>query len=342
VTVPPDIFGISAIGASQTAGTQFTVGTITAQLYSGGTDTSYTGTKTLTFSGPGTSSKGNAPTYPASVTFTNGIATNINITLYKAETTTLTATQGAITGTSNSFTIAGKSASGFSIDTVATQTAGTAFGVTLRAVDSYGNGASYAKSVTMSWTATPANSPNGDVPLFPSTATSLTFANVSGQGVAVATGINLYGATSTKSLKATVTAPASDVGFTGTSANFVVNAASASIIAFINCTQPTSANTTCTGSPLSTGNNGTLQANVALKDQYGNVAVAPGAVSITLTSSSTTDYTVSPSPVTINPGGSQTNRFTVTPATNNPATTRITAHVTLGGSWSDITIQVTK
>ena len=65
VSTPPDTFGISAIGASQNAGSAFTIGTITAQLYSGGTDTTYTGVKTLTFSGPGTSSKGNAPTYPA-------------------------------------------------------------------------------------------------------------------------------------------------------------------------------------------------------------------------------------------------------------------------------------
>jgi type II secretory pathway pseudopilin PulG len=341
VTTPPDTFGISTIG-SQTAGTAFTVATITAQLYSGGTDTAYSGSKTLTFSGPGTSSKGNAPTYPVTVTFTNGIATSIPITLFKAETTSLTVTQGFITGTSNSFTVAGKAAAGLAIDTVGTQTAGTAFGVTVRAVDTYGNPASYNKAVTVSWAATPANSPNGDVPLFPSTATSLTFADFGGQGVAVATGIKLYGASATKSLKATVTAPASDAGFTGTSANFVVNAATPSVMAFINCTQPSSANTACTGSPLSTGNNGTLQGNVALKDQYGNVAVASGAVAISLTSSNTGQYTVSPSSVSIGVGGSQTNQFTVTPATNNPATTTITAHVTSGGSWPDVTIQVKK
>jgi hypothetical protein len=340
VSVPPDTFGISNIGA-QNAGTAFTVATITAQLWSGGTDTSYTGSKTLTFTGPSTSAKGNAPTYPATVTFTNGVATNVPITLYTAETTTLTATQGLITGTSNSFTVAGKAASGFTIDTVGTQTAGTAFGVTVRAVDQYGNPAAYAKSVTMAWT-NPLSSPNGTAPLYPSTATSLTFSNVGGQGLAIATGIKLYNASSSTSLKATVTAPASDVGFTGTSANFVVNAASPSTMAFINCTQPSSANTTCTGSPLPTGNNGTLQANVALKDTYGNIAVATGAVTISLTSSSTTNYTVSPASVTISSGGSQSNQFTVTPAKNNPATTTITAHVTSGGSFADITIQVTK
>ena len=109
-----------------------TIATITAQLYSGGTDTTYTGVKTLAFSGPWTSSKGNAPTYPASVTFTNGIATNVSFTDFTAETTTLTATQGLITGSSNSFTVAGGAAASFTIDTVATQTVNTAFGVTVR------------------------------------------------------------------------------------------------------------------------------------------------------------------------------------------------------------------
>ena len=50
VTSPPDTFGISAIGASQTAGSAITIATITAQLYGGGTDTTYTGVKTLVFS----------------------------------------------------------------------------------------------------------------------------------------------------------------------------------------------------------------------------------------------------------------------------------------------------
>ncbi len=335
VTTPPDTFGISAIGASQNAGSAITIATITAQLYGGGTDTTYTGVKTLTFTGPGTSVKGNAPSYPATVTFTNGVATNVSFTTYKAETTTLTATQGLITGTSNSFTVNGGATAGFTIDPVGTQTAGTAFGATVRTVDAYGNPATYtAGSHTIVWTG-PANSPGGTPPLYPSTATSLTFSNVGGQGVAIATGINLYKAAST-------TLTATEGAKTGTSVSFTVNGAAPASMAFINCTQPSAANTTCAGSPLSTGNNGTLQANVALKDTYGNIAAATSAVTISLTSSSTTDYTVAPSSVTISSGGSQSNQFTVTPAKNNPPTTTITAHVTSGGGFSDITIQVEK
>jgi type II secretory pathway pseudopilin PulG len=336
VSTPPDTFGISAIGASQNAGSAITVATITAQLYGGGTDTTYTGVKTLTFTGPGTSPKGNAPTYPATVTFTNGVATNVSFTTYNVETTTLTATQGLITGTSNSFTVNGGVTAGFTIDPVGTQTVNTAFGVTVRTVDAYGNPSTYTAGPpphAIVWTG-PANAPNGQAPLYPGTATSLTFNNVGGQGVAVATGIKLYKAAST-------TLTATEGAKTGTSASFTVNAASPTSIAFINCTLPSAANTTCAGSPLSTGNNGTLQANIALKDAYGNIATAASAVSINLTSSSTTDYTVAPTPVTIGVGGSQSNQLTVTPAQNNPATTTITAHATSGG-FADVTIQVQK
>jgi hypothetical protein len=104
VVAGPDTFSFSTIG-TQTAGTPFTV-TITANLAGGGVDTSYSGTKTITFSGPGTSVRGNAPTYPATVTFVNGVSNPLpSITLYKKETTTLTATDSAITGTSASFTV---------------------------------------------------------------------------------------------------------------------------------------------------------------------------------------------------------------------------------------------
>jgi type II secretory pathway pseudopilin PulG len=338
VTTPPDTFGFSAIG-SQTAGTGFTVATITAQLYSGGTDTTYTGSKTLTFTGPGTSPNGNAPTYPATVTFTNGIASAVPFTLYKAETTMLTATQGAITGSTGSFAVAGRTTAAFTIDPVGAQTAGTAFGVNVRAVDVYGNPSTYSGTKTVSWlNPGGGNSPNGTAPvLTAATETSLAFTNVSGQGVATATGVQLYLATNSSALKVTETG----TGYNGTSANFVVNAAAASSIAFINCTQPTSANTTCASPPFSTGNNGTLQANVALKDTYGNTAVAASAITVNLTSSSTTDYTVSPASVTIAAGGSQSQQLTVTPAQNNPSLTTITAHATSGG-FADKTVQVQK
>jgi hypothetical protein len=96
-----DSFSLST--PSPTAGTSFTE-TITAKLAAGGTDTTYTGAKSVVFTGPAASPSGSSPSYPASVTFTSGVGT-ASITLYDAQSTTLTATQGVVTGTSASFTV---------------------------------------------------------------------------------------------------------------------------------------------------------------------------------------------------------------------------------------------
>ena len=96
-------FSLSApTPSSPTAGSSFTV-TLTAQLVGGGTDTTYGGTRTITFSGASNSPLGSAPVYPANVTFTNGVGT-ATITLYNAASTTLSATDGTKTG-STTFTV---------------------------------------------------------------------------------------------------------------------------------------------------------------------------------------------------------------------------------------------
>ena len=101
----PGAFLVSA-PASATAGTAFNV-TITARLSSLATDTGYTGSHALTFSGPGTSNLNNAPTFPATGSFVNGVAT-ISVTLFKAETTTITVADGTPVrdGTSGAITVA--------------------------------------------------------------------------------------------------------------------------------------------------------------------------------------------------------------------------------------------
>jgi hypothetical protein len=103
----PSAFVISA-PATASAGNQFSV-TIQARQSDGSNDTAYTGAKTLSFSGPGTVG-GNAPTYPASVSFVNGFANNVKVTLFKAESTTITVADPgapARTGVSNSVTVSG-------------------------------------------------------------------------------------------------------------------------------------------------------------------------------------------------------------------------------------------
>ena len=92
-------------GGSKTAGTAFTT-TITATTNGVTTDTSYTGVKTISFSGPDASPSGTDPAYPATVTFTAGVGT-AGITLYAAESATLGVTDGTRSGAASVTVLAG-------------------------------------------------------------------------------------------------------------------------------------------------------------------------------------------------------------------------------------------
>jgi fibronectin type 3 domain-containing protein len=81
--------------SSVTAGTAFTV-TITAQV-GGATNTAYSGTRTVSWSGGATSPNGDLPTYTTSVTFTNGVGT-ASTTLYRTGNQALTAVEGPNSG----------------------------------------------------------------------------------------------------------------------------------------------------------------------------------------------------------------------------------------------------
>ena len=141
VSVDPstiDHFNIANPG-TQAAGVAFNV-SITAKDAYGNTVPSYTDSKVVAFSGPGNSPapSSTAPTYPGSVTFAAGVGT-ASITLFKAESTTLTATQASISGVSGNFTVDPGSANNFLVPTLGTQTAGVAFNETLTARDQWSN-----------------------------------------------------------------------------------------------------------------------------------------------------------------------------------------------------------
>ncbi|HJP79775.1 MAG TPA: hypothetical protein VJ914_36220, partial [Pseudonocardiaceae bacterium] len=141
-------FGVS-VPASPTAGVQQTVTLTTLDAYQNKA-TSYTGNHNLTWSGPGNAPNGQAPSYPSSATFTGGSAT-ATVTLYRAESTTLTTSDSAIAGTSPSFTVSAAAASQFNVPTPATQTAGTPFVLTITAQDPYQNKAtSYTSNHNLS------------------------------------------------------------------------------------------------------------------------------------------------------------------------------------------------
>jgi hypothetical protein len=133
-------FTISNPGA-QTAGTAFSV-SITAKDAYGNTATGYSGVKSVVFTGAASSPGGTAPSYPASVTFTNGVAATVPITLYNAASTTLTATEAGKSGSTASFTVGPAAANKLSFTQSPGNTvAGVAFAsqpkVTVQ--DQYGN-----------------------------------------------------------------------------------------------------------------------------------------------------------------------------------------------------------
>jgi len=105
----------------------------------GNTATGYTGI--VHFTGGGTS-----PTLPANYTFVgadNGVHTFTNgVTLTQAGNRSITATDtvtGTITGTSGTIVVAPLSATSLAVSAPANATAGTAFSITVTALDTYGN-----------------------------------------------------------------------------------------------------------------------------------------------------------------------------------------------------------
>jgi hypothetical protein len=204
---------------SPVAGTSFTEAVSALDTY-GNTSTAYTGTKCLAFSGPSNSPNHTAPSYPArgtcatglsSVTFSAGVA-SVPMTLVDAQTTTLTATGGAVAGTSLPFTVASGPVSVLTVANPGPQVAGTAFNVTITATDTYGNIFNGTLIPTFSG---PSNSPNGTAPSYPS---SVAFTNGSASA-----SITLFDAQST-------TLRMASGGVNGTSTSFTVSAAPAAVL----------------------------------------------------------------------------------------------------------------
>ncbi len=237
---------------SPTAGSAYNQ-TITAKDSYGNTASSYEGSKTVVFSGPGSSPSGKAPEYPASVSFTAGSA-GASIVIYDGGSTTLTATEGSLTGTSSSFTVGGASPVSFTLPTPATQTAGTSFNETITAKDVYGNNAGYSGKQTILFSG-PGASPEGKSPAYPS---SVTFSS----GVGTAEKITIYNAAAT-------TLTATQGSLTASTGSFTVNPASASQFSFATIGAQTAG----------------VQFGVTMtaEDQYGNLAKYEGTKSITFT-----------------------------------------------------------
>ncbi len=103
----------------------------------------------------------------SSVTFTSGVGVAA-ITLYDAQTTTLTATAGTINGTTSSFAVATANLSSLAVTNPGAQVAGQQFNVTVTGTDDLRQRFSGTVNPTFSG---PSNAPNGTAPIYPSSAT---------------------------------------------------------------------------------------------------------------------------------------------------------------------------
>lgn len=201
----------------------------------------------------------------------------------------------------------------FQVGSIAQQTAGSAFSVTITAkagnvTDTTYNG---VQSLVFSG---PSAAPDGTAPTYPSTATSVTFTN----GVGTATGIKLYEADPATTL--TVTQGTRS----GTAAAFVVAAAAPSKLFFSNCAVNGGTAGACPANVTALGNNGFVDFKLSVSDTYGNVPVtqAGWAWTVTVSHSNTTRFTLA----------QPTNQTITGPATESESTWRITLNGTAGGN----------
>jgi hypothetical protein len=276
--------------------------TITAEDAYGNTITTYTGSHNLTFGGPHvvgaytptvTSSAGVATNVgtATAIAFTNGVASvsgasNGVMTLYKAETVSVTVTDGTLSnGAGLSVTVSPGAAASLTLGAaLLTPAVGVADNLTVTAKDTYGNTATaYTGSHSLTF-AGASSGPNGNAPTVDSsagtvtafgTATAITFT----AGVAtVAAGNNgvmkLYRA---EAASVTVTD-----GTISTGAGLTVTAAAgaAANLAWVHVTLSAGSLSspclfTCTVTAL--GEGGTFTAKVAVTDTYGNIVSGVGA-----------------------------------------------------------------
>jgi prepilin-type N-terminal cleavage/methylation domain-containing protein len=135
--------------ASPVAGSEFMI-KVTATTDGTTTDLAYTGLKTLSFSGVANAPNGTAPTSTVTVDFITGVANNVPITLYKAETATLTVSDPTTSGTLPVTVAAGPMALTFSACPATLKKNTSLLNETVLRQDVWGNPSATATAVTVS------------------------------------------------------------------------------------------------------------------------------------------------------------------------------------------------
>jgi hypothetical protein len=325
---------ITSPAFSTTAGTSATNAFTTTLEDGSGNPTTSGSPITVNLASSSTGEKFAAASGGGSIASVTLPANTQSVTTFYADTAagTSTITVGA-TGLSNGTqieTITAGSAAKLAITSASfTATAGTsatnAFTTTVE--DAFGNPTTSGSAITVN---------------LASSSTGKKFAATSGGGsvASVTLPANTQSVTAfyADTVAGTPTITVSGAGLTpnGTQIETVVGA-SASVMTLSNCTF--NAGSIPCNTAFSLSNGGTLTAKVTVTDAFGNVP-ANTTVSMTVTSGSPANYTVSASPATIT-NGTVSSTFTVQKNGNANNNTTITIHAT-SGSYADLSFTVQK
>lgn len=340
--------------------------TVTAQDTYGNTDPTYTGAKSLTYSGPLASPAGNNPTVSDSsgsavafgsatpTSFSAGVATvsggaNGVMRLYKIGAATITVSDGTLSGTLATTT--GSTATKLILAAASTTPAPAATdNLTITAQDAYENTVTTytgSKNLTFSGAST---SPNGTAPTVANssgtatnfgTATAITFTS----GVAAVSSskngvMKLYRAEAAN-------VSVSDGTISSTPIAITVSPLTASRWGFTNVTLSAgslAANCVFACTVTSLGNSGTVKARVAVTDAYGNTVSALGSGHSAKVTVTTGSGTVSGSPLAIPATGAAetATTFTFTSKSSGSFTETITAAAQEGTAYTPATLTASK
>jgi hypothetical protein len=371
VTVAPTTASKFVLGASSTTPTAGAADnlTITAQDTYGNTATAYAGSHSLTFSGASTAPDGTVPTVADSsgvdvafggataIGFSSGVASvsaakNGVMKLYKSGSTSVKATEGAITTpTALTVTVAPVAAAEFLLaSSASTLTAGASANLTTTALDTYGNtDTNYTGSHSLTFSGA-STSPNATAPTVVNSAgTAVAFGGAT--AISFSAGVAKVSSSKNGLLRLYRAEAASLTVSDGSISSpapvaIIVSTASASKLALTNIT--ISAGTlgstclfTCTLTGL--GNSGTVTAKVAVTDSVGNTVSALGsghAVKITANGGGAISGTPLAIPST---GAAETaTSFTYTSKSSGTFSEIVTAATSEGTTYTSATLTASK
>jgi hypothetical protein len=338
VTLPSQSFneGVGNTGSvdNQTAGSSFSITKLTATDNYFNINTGYSGAKTIAYSGPSNSPSGQSPSYTTSVSFTNGQSTTtLTTTLYKAETTSITATDGGSYGyVSSNITVNPGAINNYEVTVASPQTAGVCFTGTntIKARDAWNNYRTADTSIVN----------------MTSTGTGVTFFSNAGcsgsttQYTLSSGEVTIYLST-TKKQNFTVTATRDGSVETGTSDSITVNAAAVSRLVVTLPGQTFTDGVGNSGSPSDrTAGSSFNITSISATDDYFNVNTGySGAKTLAYTGPSNAPDTTAPSYTT---SVSFTNgQSTTTLATTLYKAEAVTITVTDGGQYGHASSSVT-